>query len=411
MESFQKALDWLESLQAESHITSGIIRPSLKTTQKLLEAFGNPDLSFSYRIIIGGTAGKGTLTRSLQDTFTKLGIKSAAITSPHLQTPLERLRLGQKLIDRENWAYSIFQVKEKSEELNLHPTYYEALTVGNILTAAYFEAEILIGEIGLGGEYDSINAVKGKRISVVTFIGEDHAEILGDFPAKARTKARIFNTDSILNLSYEKDYRKEMQEVAAGPIQFLDSPMVNEVLIKEIVHKITGKSDIKLVISALPARWEFMPSSSLCTIILDGAHSLPRFESIREKIKALPSPKVAVFAMRRNHDPKSFKIVSDLFDEVIFTTGQEDPDLFWSPEELQKIFPQGIIVKNAREALGRIGDSEDSTLTKKEPERVSDRLRKDLTLISLGSFYFCGEVRNWFYPTEKIEEQRTEWPR
>ncbi len=193
MEQFHEAQNWLVNLSSEAQFFREGKAPCLQTVNLFLDALGRPDEFFQYRVIVGGTAGKGTVCRTVEDVLLRSGKKVATLLSPHVQVVTERIRINGQLISPEDFAKHIFRVRDAARNLATAPTYYEVVVLAGILAARDAGCEILICEVGLGGEFDAVNAVWGPRIAAVTFIGDDHREILGGTLERiAKTKAGIF---------------------------------------------------------------------------------------------------------------------------------------------------------------------------------------------------------------------------
>jgi len=149
---------------------------NLDRMRLLCSSMGNPQNDFS-SIHVAGTNGKGTVCRLLASIYQRGGLKTALYTSPHLERVEERFRVDSKEITEE-------------ELLQFFQLYGDNLTDGNytffeITTAIAFwffsvkKVDIAIIETGLGGRLDATNVIL-PIASVITSIGIDHAEILGD---------------------------------------------------------------------------------------------------------------------------------------------------------------------------------------------------------------------------------------
>jgi folylpolyglutamate synthase/dihydropteroate synthase len=382
MESFYKAQNWLLALSSEAQFFRKKKAPSLDAVERILEALDRPDTFFDVRIIVGGTAGKGTVCHLTEDVLLRSGKTVVTITSPHLQVVTERIRINGKIISAQDFGKNILKIKQISESLNIQPTYYEAIVLAGIMAGKNAGCEIFIGEIGLGGRLDAINAVRGKRIAALTFIGEDHLDRFGTLENMAHEKSGIFTNDSILNLSYEKQFQNILS--ASTQVRFLSGipQKLNKKLSRKICEAILEHGNFQMQKIQLPARWEKIEN-----IILDNAHSRPRFEYILSKIKKLPHPRTALLALSKNHDPQSFEMILNGFDRIIWTEVSGERE-FWKPEILQKKFSKGEVISDISQVLTKS--------TKK--------------LLITGSMYLCGEARNQFYPVKKILEQQTMFP-
>lgn len=163
-------------------------KKDLHNTIALLEALGNPHKDFK-TIHVAGTNGKGSTSHMLAAIFQQCGYKTGLYTSPHLVDFGERIRINGKMIDEQFVVDFVEQTKSSVKEIE--PSFFE-LTVA--MAFQYFKQEkvdIAIIETGLGGRLDSTNVIM-PLCSVITNIGWDHMNILGDtLPKIAAEKAGI----------------------------------------------------------------------------------------------------------------------------------------------------------------------------------------------------------------------------
>lgn len=399
MSHFLAAQDWLKQLASEAQFFRTNMPPSLAVINALLDALERPDESFVWRIIVGGTAGKGTTCRLVEDVLLRSGKTVATLSSPHIQVITERIRINGKLISMEDFGKSILKIKEVSEKISQKPTYYEAIVCAGIWAAKEVGCEILIGEIGLGGRLDAVNVIRGKRIAAVTFIGDDHLEKFGGkLENLAREKAGIFTKDAVELLSYEQKFRSIFEKVSGKKVLFLKGVWknLNKKLARNICEIVLGTNDFVMEKIPLPCRWEKMPSpppplpeGEGSKVILDGAHSAPRFENILPKLKKIQGKRIGVLGLGKNHNPEVFKIIADEFDEIFWVKIPESRDA-WDPQILKETMGRGIVCSDAKSAL--------------------EKAQKEGGTILVNSFFLGGEMRNLFYDPQKILEQQTEFP-
>ena len=393
MDKFRLAQNWLKKLSSESKFFREKRQPTLKTTRAILAALGNPDRAYDFRVIVGGTAGKATVCRYTEQVLLSQGKSVLTLVSPHIQVITERIRLSGKLISRVDFGKFILKIREISEKIKVSPSYFEAIVCAGILYGAQKGAEIFIGEIGMGGSWDAVNAVRGPRIAALTFVGEDHINILGPTLGDiARTKAGIFTSDSVLNLSYESKLRSELQSVAQSKIQFVSGTKrnLNRKISRKICEKILGISSFTMKKPCLPARFEKFIFEEK-KIILDGAHSLPRFNYILPQIKKITGRKIGVFGMASGHETEAFQVILTEFDEVIWTKLDIDRK-FADPFELQKKFSRGEVCLDCSKAF---------SLALKQ-------CKAENTIFVIGSLYLCGKIREKFYDSDILIKNRQE---
>jgi dihydrofolate synthase/folylpolyglutamate synthase len=158
------------------NIGKAAYKADLNNTIALLEAIGNPHRDQKW-IHVAGTNGKGSVSSMLAATLTQHGYKTGLYTSPHLLDFTERIRIDGKCIEEKTVIDFMNEIHETLDRIK--PSFFE-ITVA--LAFYHFRAEkIDIGviEVGLGGRLDSTNVIT-PILSVITNIGWDHMDLLGD---------------------------------------------------------------------------------------------------------------------------------------------------------------------------------------------------------------------------------------
>jgi len=147
-------------------------------------------------IHIAGTNGKGSVAAMLEAIFSEAGWRTGLYTSPHLVRLGERVQVARRILsEREITAYTneLRPVAEKVSRENPddHPSFFEFMTAMAFLQFAREKCDIALVEVGMGGKLDATNVVE-PEIAVITSIGLDHTEFLGDSLEKiAAEKAGI----------------------------------------------------------------------------------------------------------------------------------------------------------------------------------------------------------------------------
>ncbi|MGF1484979.1 MAG: bifunctional folylpolyglutamate synthase/dihydrofolate synthase [Opitutales bacterium] len=148
-------------------------------------------------IHIAGTNGKGSVAAMLESVLRRSGLRTGLLTSPHLVYLGERVQVNRQLLARKQIATYCTRLRNLAEALAArnpddHPSYFEFMTAMGFLQFAEARVDVGIIEVGLGGRLDATNVIERPAASVITSIGLDHMEILGDTLAKiAREKAGI----------------------------------------------------------------------------------------------------------------------------------------------------------------------------------------------------------------------------
>lgn len=193
------------------------IEPSLDRISHLMTLLGDPQ--FAYPVIhVTGTNGKTSTARMIESLLQAMGLRTGLVTSPHLHQVTERIRLNGAPISPATFVETYDELEPylaivDSESLsNGGPamSYFEVLT--GMAFAAFADApvDVAVVEVGMGGTWDATNVVS-PLVSVVTPIGLDHADYLGDTVELIATeKSGIIKAGSIAVLAYQDSIPAEV---------------------------------------------------------------------------------------------------------------------------------------------------------------------------------------------------------
>ncbi len=161
--------------------------PTLKRMRRLLDEIGAPDKQIT-AIHVAGTNGKGSTVAFLKNLFEVEGLKVGTYTSPFLTRFNERISVNGKPIPDDDLVSMTQQIYPVIMKLDKQlpeggPTEFEIITAVMFLYFAKIKVDIAIVEAGLGGLFDSTNVVLPK-VSVITSVGWDHMQLLGNTLAK-----------------------------------------------------------------------------------------------------------------------------------------------------------------------------------------------------------------------------------
>jgi dihydrofolate synthase / folylpolyglutamate synthase len=181
------------------------IRPRLEPTRRAVELMGDPQRN--YRVIhITGTNGKTTTARIIERILREHGLRTGRLTSPHLVTFNERIAIdGEPISDEalvlayeENAPLLELIDAQLMAEGETKLTFFEAMTALAFQIFSDAPIDVLVLEVGMGGEWDSTNVADGE-LALFTSISLDHQKSLGSTVAEiAQTKAGIIKPDSIV---------------------------------------------------------------------------------------------------------------------------------------------------------------------------------------------------------------------
>ena len=180
-------------------------RPRLEPTRRAAELLGDPQFSAPV-VHITGTNGKTSTSRMIESLLRASGLKTGLLTSPHLIRVNERIVIDGEPVSDEalvrNWNDITPYLAIVDAELIANGeeplTFFEALTVLAFATFADAPVDVIVLEVGMGGEWDSTNVADG-QVAVFTPIALDHMARLGNTVAEiARTKAGIIKPAAIV---------------------------------------------------------------------------------------------------------------------------------------------------------------------------------------------------------------------
>ena len=187
--TYQEILDWMfAQLPMYHRIGAAAYKADLQPTIDLMAALGNPERKFK-SIHVAGTNGKGSVCHFLASILQEAGYKVGLYTSPHLVDFRERIRINGEMIPQQ--AVIDF-ITDHWSLLTTHSLSFFEMTVG--LAFDYFareQVDVAVIEVGMGGRLDSTNVIT-PELSIITNIGLDHTQFLGDTLEKiAAEKAGI----------------------------------------------------------------------------------------------------------------------------------------------------------------------------------------------------------------------------
>jgi len=175
--NYEETINYLFTrLPMYSRIGQLAYKADLTNTIKLCHFLGDPQLSFK-SIHVAGTNGKGSVSHMLAAIFQTAGYKTGLYTSPHLNDFRERIKVNGEMIDESFIITFTEKIKVLSEKIE--PSFFEITVAMAFDYFAQQKTDIVIVETGLGGRLDSTNIIT-PELSVITNIGWDHMNILGD---------------------------------------------------------------------------------------------------------------------------------------------------------------------------------------------------------------------------------------
>ena len=316
-------------------------RSGLGRMQKAVDLLGNPEQTYPI-IHVTGTNGKGSTIAFMRELFVSHGKKVGTFTSPHIVSIHDRICINGEPISDDDFISLAEQVKTMEQRLlETHDqlSFFELLTLIALLYFKEQKVDLVLLEVGIGGLLDTTNVVTGE-IAIITSIGLDHQETLGDsLVAIAEQKAGIFKSGKsavIANLAQEAQLVCQRTATDLGvslyqadqDFSFRNGNFSSS--LADFNHLILGlegayqeenaalalqafllfmaqrdeKVDQEAVRASLQAtKWAGRLEAVTEHIYLDGAHNLPALERlvefIQEKIQQGYQPHILFGALKR----------------------------------------------------------------------------------------------------------------
>ena len=154
-------------------------RLGLERTRELLHAIGDPQKQLKF-VHVAGSNGKGSTCAMLDSILRAAGYRTGLYTSPYIQDFCERMQVNGQNISGEDLGRLTDQIRTFADRMEDHPSQFELVTA---IAMQYFleqRCDIVVLEVGMGGELDSTNVIDCPEAAVITNIGLEHTEYLGD---------------------------------------------------------------------------------------------------------------------------------------------------------------------------------------------------------------------------------------
>lgn len=374
---------------------------------------GNPQYQLDC-IHIAGTNGKGSTTNYLRSILQTAGYTVGTFTSPHLIVHNDRIRINDVYISDEDLLAYGNRFVDFIEAHNL-----SMFEIDMLIAVHYFlenRVDLVVFEVGLGGRLDATNVIL-PRLSIITTIGFDHMEILGDtLPKIAYEKAGIIKPNvpvltaepkaSCLNVFrkvcvernsplYRIDRRTRLKSSTGLKYRYKHFTVhLPTLAVYQIQNSATALeaalilrdqglnlSDADILNGLQHTQWKgrFETMSTDPLIIIDGAHNTHGVHALSQSLAALPRPLIVVFsALKDKETDKMLAELIPLCDDVVVTSF--DFYRAATAQSLARDFPVHAI-ESAAEAL-RFGLSK----------------AHGGTLLVTGSLYFISDVRQTLIP-------------
>ena len=349
------------------------IAPTLDRIAALADALGSPQLSYP-TIHIAGTNGKTTTTRLIDSLCFQLGMRTGRFTSPHLESFLERISINGEPISPEGMIATYNDIALYLDLIDSRMpnklSFFESMCALAFVAFAEFPVDVGIFECGMGGEWDSTNVINAD-VSVITPIGFDHMEYLGDTLEKiALTKSGIIKESAFAVLARQEP---DVAQVLMHKCAQVDATPIREGIEYSVKNRALAVGGQLISIAGVYGEYNdlFLPlhgahqasnaATALAAVEVFAGESKLDEEVVREALVNATSPgrceiimrnpTVIIDAAHNPHGAQSLKrTISEEFDfdsiiGVIAPMGDKDVDGIL--EELESVVNRVIVSKNS----------------------------------------------------------------
>jgi len=373
------------------------IAPTLERIAALVDVLGSPQLSYP-TIHIAGTNGKTTTTRLIDSLCFELGMRTGRFTSPHLESFLERISINGEPISAEGMIATYNDIALYLDLIDSKMpnklSFFEAMCALSFVAFAEFPVDVGIFECGMGGEWDSTNVING-AVSVITPIGFDHMEYLGDTLEKiATTKSGIIKDGSFAVLARQEP---EVAQVLMYKAATVDATPIREGIEYSVKSRALAVGGQLISIAGVYGEYNdlFLPlhgahqaanaATAIAAVEVFAGESKLDEEVVREALVnatspgrceiVMRNPTVIIDAAHNPHGAVSLKrTLADEFDfdaviGVVAPMG--DKDVEGILEEFENVMNRIIVTRNSSHRAASVDELYDSAIQIFGSERVS----------------------------------------
>ncbi|MBX2970605.1 MAG: bifunctional folylpolyglutamate synthase/dihydrofolate synthase [Cyclobacteriaceae bacterium] len=225
--TYEQTIEYLyANLPMFQRVGAVAFKKDLTNTLTLCSALDNPHQKFK-SVHIAGTNGKGSTAHMIASVLQSAGYKTGLYTSPHLKSFIERIRINGQEVSQAFVVDFVNRIQPHIEYIK--PSFFEITVAMAFDYFAQQQVDIAVIEVGLGGRLDSTNVIT-PEISIITNIGYDHMDMLGDTLDKiAAEKAGIIKPNIPVVVSERQEevanVFEEKAKLEQAPILFADKPV------------------------------------------------------------------------------------------------------------------------------------------------------------------------------------------
>ena len=397
--------------------------PGLERGLELLRRIGSPHRGMKY-VHVAGTNGKGSTAAMLASILRKAGYRTGLYTSPYIMRFNERIQVDGEQIPDAVLCELTELVQPHADAMDDHPSEFEIVTAIGFEYFKRQKCDIVVLEVGMGGEWDATNVIEDNEAAVIVNIGLDHTEYLGDTVEKiALTKSGVVKQGcpcvmyrqlpSVEAVFREVCRKKDAPFILAdfdslrptydgldgqrfdwGDMKDLYIPLLGEHQLKNACNVLTTVNVLRergwripeaavregLATVAWPGRFQLMRRDPL--FIVDGGHNPQCLEALENAIKAYLPGKKLVFlngCMADKDYGNMFRWLAPYAKEFVTVTPDNPRSL--PAEELARFITENLGAKAT--PCPTVADGVRAAI---------EKAGKDGVVCACGSLYMIGDI-------------------
>ena len=398
-------------------------KDGLSRTRELLSLLGDPQDQLRF-IHVAGTNGKGSTCAMLASILQAAGYKTGLYTSPFVNRFNERIALNGVPIPDQDLVDIFDEIRPIVDGMEYPPSEFELITCAAMLYYKEQKCDVVVLEVGMGGEFDSTNVIKTPLLTIITAMGFDHMKYLGNTMTEiASAKAGIIKpggttliygenpeADKVFRETCERmhsrlvvtDYSRIVDhshtlrghDLSFGAWAHIRLPLIGSHQVKNAAVVLTAveeleKGGLTIPDAAVyegmarvqwPARMELLSEQPV--FLLDGGHNPHGFHAAALTLRELfPDQKVTVM-MGVMADKDHGDMIRELLPVAKrFITVQPDS-------------PRAMTAEDLAEEIRSLGGEAESTGTVENGVKtLLKEAKPDDVLLAIGSLYMSGAVR------------------
>ncbi len=368
------------------------IKYDLTNMISLMDYLGNPQED--YKIIhVAGTSGKTSTTYYIAALLKILGKKVGHTVSPHVDDINERVQINLLPLSEKEFCSEFNEFIKVLEKAPIRPTYFEFMIAFACWEFKRQNVDYAVIEVGLGGIGDATNVIKNKeKVSVITDIGFDHQNILGNTLEEiAAQKIGILlpgsdgicleqdseilevfkDTAASLNADIKIFKQQDLPQLKSLPLYqqrnwYLADKVVQFLIQRDNLQPLTEEQKTQSLQTYIPARMEIIKKDNK-TYILDAAHNPQKMEALVNSLKnKYPGQKFTVLlSLLKSRDFKLRGVLENILpitEQIIvteFVAGQDLKKFSTPADEINKLciemgFTKTTPIKDSGEAIKKL---------------------------------------------------------